>query len=90
MKLVILILHLQNIMYSYICKAGMNVVISFTFQCNPPLVSYSAYKNNNSAFQKLKQSLLSLISRGRKFVLLFKLGKREAVALMTSVGLGVT
>ena len=75
---------------SYICKAGMNVVISFTLQCNPPLVSYSAFKNSNSAFQKLKQNLFSLISRGRKSMLLFKLGKWLAVALMTSVGFGVT
>ena len=33
----------------------MNVVISFTLQCNPPFVSCSAYKNKKNSFQKLNQ-----------------------------------
>ena len=80
----------ENIMYSYICIASMNVVFSFTLQYNPPLVSYSA-KITKDVLQKInKLCCLQLVSHGRKSMLLFKSGKREAVALITSIGFGVT
>ena len=50
------IMYLRNIMYSYICIAGMYVVFSFTLQYNPPLVSYSA-KITKDVLQKLTKFL---------------------------------
>ena len=67
----------------------MNVVFVFTLQYNPPLVSYSARITKIFTLIQIGQCS-EIVSRGRKSMLLFKLGKWLAVALMTSVGFGVT
>ena len=76
---------------SHICKAGMDVVFTLTFQYNPPDVSYQVQKITKKLVHISQQNLSSyFVSRGRKSVLLFTSGKRKAEVLMTSVGFGVT
>ena len=75
--------------HSYICKAGMYLVFVCTLQYNPPLVSYSARITKIFTLIQIGQCS-EIVSRGRKSMLLFKSGKWLAVALMTSVGFGVT